>query len=182
MNPQAVILDRDGVINKDRGYKYVREYDEFVFLPGVKEALARLREAGTKVVVFTNQSCVAKGLITAEKVDEIHREMCREVEAAGGNIAAVYYCPHDDEDECECRKPLPGMLHQAAKELGLDLSKCLVAGDKLRDIEAGAAVGSTTALVLSGAVTREEAEKSKAERGIPNCISEDLLSLVEEIA
>src|SRR5688500_5693601 len=107
----AVFLDRDGVINEYRS-EYVRTWEELRFLPGAMEAIARLTRAGIPVVVVTNQSGIGRGVIAREVVDEIHRRMGEEIA-----IAAVMVCPHHPDDACECRKPKPGMLRQAAREL-----------------------------------------------------------------
>jgi len=137
---KAVFLDRDGVINRRRA-DHVKCVEEVVFLPGAVEAVVRLSQAKWATVVVTNQAGVGKGLFPAEKVEEIHAHIAARVEAAGGRITAAYFCPHREEEDCRCRKPRPGLLVQAAAELGLDLSACCLIGDSLRDIAAAAAVG-----------------------------------------
>jgi D-glycero-D-manno-heptose 1,7-bisphosphate phosphatase len=144
----ALLLDRDGVINRKLPEgRYVASWEEFTFLPGVLEALAAVADAGLRAVVVTNQRGVARGVMSARTVDEIHDRMRAEIAASGGCINAVYYCPH--EGGCECRKPRTGLLERAARELGLDLTVALLIGDRLSDIEAGAAVGAATILVPS---------------------------------
>lgn len=150
---RAVFLDRDGTINEESGYLHKKE--ECRFIPGAKEAVARLNEAGFTVVVVTNQSGVARGYYTEDDLNALHLHMALEISAAGGKIDAWYYCPHhpdhpSQESECDCRKPLPGMLHQAARELGIDLASSWMVGDKLADIEAGVAAGCNTILVRTG--------------------------------
>jgi D-glycero-D-manno-heptose 1,7-bisphosphate phosphatase len=145
---RTVFLDRDGVINRKLPEgRYVNSWDEFVFLPGVLEALADLADAGLRAVVVTNQRGVARGVVSEGVLDEIHRRMRAEIAASGGCVDAVYYCPH--EGGCDCRKPRTGMLERAARELGLDLAEAVLIGDRLSDIQAGAAVGATTVLVPS---------------------------------
>jgi D-glycero-D-manno-heptose 1,7-bisphosphate phosphatase len=145
-----LFLDRDGVINRDRGYDYVTSWGEFEFLPGVLEALAELKRLGIRTVVITNQSCIGKGLVSAETVDEIHRKMLAEVQQAGGKIEQVYVCPATDAENSPDRKPRPGLLLKAAKDWKIDLVRSVTAGDSIRDLEAGRAAGTQTLLVLTG--------------------------------
>lgn len=134
---KTVILDRDGVLNrKPPRARYVRSWPEFQWLPGALEALQRLHAAGYRVVVVSNQAGIARGAMTEADLTEIHRVMREQVQAAGGRIEAIYYCPHDWRAGCECRKPLPGMLYQAQRDLNLDLSRTYFAGDDERDGEA----------------------------------------------
>jgi histidinol-phosphate phosphatase family protein len=145
---RAVFLDRDGVINRKLPEgRYVSSWEEFAFLPGVPEALADLADAGLRVVVVTNQRGVARGVVSESVLGEIHRRMRAEIAASGGCVDAVYYCPH--EGGCDCRKPRTGMLERAERELGLDLAEAVLIGDRLSDIQAGAAVGAATVLVPS---------------------------------
>jgi D-glycero-D-manno-heptose 1,7-bisphosphate phosphatase len=108
----AVFLDRDGVINENRS-DYVKSWREYRFLPGSKEAIARLTSAGHCIVVCTNQACIAQGIISVKTVESIHRGMLVEVEQDGGRIERVYYCPHGKDEGCPCRKPRPGLLFRA---------------------------------------------------------------------
>jgi len=144
----AILLDRDGVLNrKPPKGEYVRNWDEFTWLPGVADSLRLLRDAGFRVIVISNQAGVARGAMTETDVLEIHRRMVRETSQAGGRIDAVYYCPHHWEENCECRKPKPGMLFQAQRDFNLDLSRTLFIGDDDRDAEAAEAAGSLSMLV-----------------------------------
>jgi histidinol-phosphate phosphatase family protein len=129
----AVFLDRDGVINANRS-DYVKSWDEFAFLPGVFEALRRLREGSRTVVVVSNQSAIGRGIAAPAVVDAIHRRMRAEVAEHGGRIDAVFYCPHRPDEGCECRKPRPGLLRRAARELGLDLARSYLVGDAVSDV------------------------------------------------
>jgi D-glycero-D-manno-heptose 1,7-bisphosphate phosphatase len=143
----TVFLDRDGVINvKAPEGQYVESWSSFSFLPGAVDAVAALRAAGLRVVVVTNQRGVALGRMSAGDVEDIHTRMID----AGVGVDRVYYCPHDD-GECDCRKPLPGMLERAAREVpGVSLGRsAAIVGDSERDMEAGRAVGAV--LVKVGA-------------------------------
>ena len=146
----AVFLDRDGVINENVDGDYVRSWDAFRFLPDTREAIARLTSAGIPVVVVSNQQGVGKGLMDASDVEAIHERMLEEMRAAGGEIAAVLYCPHLESEGCECRKPKPGLLTRGAAELGLDLAQSYFVGDAASDVAAARAAGCRPVLVLTG--------------------------------
>ena len=138
----TVFLDRDGVLNrKPPSAQYVRSWDEFEWLPGSKEALRLLKQAGYRVVVISNQAGVGRGIFTESALNEIHDQMMGDVARAGGSIDAIYYCPHDWESGCECRKPKSGLLFRAQKELHLDLTRTLFIGDDERDGQAAHTAG-----------------------------------------
>lgn len=140
---RAVFLDRDGTINVD--VVHCSRIEDFHVLPGVPEAIARLNRAGLKVVVVTNQSAVARGLITLEGLEALHDYMRSELARLGSaRLDAIYYCPHGPWDGCDCRKPKPGMLLRAAQEMGLDLGASYMVGDADSDMQAGAAAGCKT--------------------------------------
>ena len=145
---KAVFLDRDGVINgKAPGDGYITRWEDFKILPGVAEAIRRLRDAGFLVIVVTNQRCVAKGLLSETGLREIHRKMVATLRRQRAAIDAVYYCPHEGEENCDCRKPRPGMILQAAQEHQIDLSSSWIVGDDCRDVETGKAAGCRTILL-----------------------------------
>jgi D-glycero-D-manno-heptose 1,7-bisphosphate phosphatase len=147
---RAVFLDRDGVINrKAEEGEYITRWEEFHFLPEVAEGIALLNEAGWSVIVISNQRCVAKGLLSIAELESIHRRMRGELTAAGARLDAVYYCPHEKEPACNCRKPAPGMLLKAAKEHQIDLKLSWMIGDSDTDIEAGRRAGCKTALLAA---------------------------------
>jgi len=146
---RAIFLDRDGVICENRT-DHVKSWDEFRFVPGARESLAALSRLGMPIVVVTNQAAINRGMTTTAAVEDIHRRMVAEVEAFGGRIDRVLYCPHRPEEHCKCRKPEPGMLLHAATEMGIDLARSYMVGDALTDMQAGLAVGAETILVLSG--------------------------------
>ena len=145
----TVFLDRDGVINRNRD-DYVKSWEEFEFLPGSLEALRILAGRGVRVVVVTNQSAVGRGIISSKTLKGIHRRMAAEVEAHGGRIDAVLCCPHAPDDGCQCRKPQPGLLLEAARRFGIDPSTACFIGDGLCDLKAANAVGIPFVMVLSG--------------------------------
>jgi histidinol-phosphate phosphatase family protein len=144
----AVIVDRDGVLNKRPPQaNYVRRWNEFEWLPGAREGLGLLHRSGFRAIVVSNQAGVGRGAMTEADLESIHARMRREVEHAGGRIDAVYYCPHDWDDGCACRKPKPGMLFQAQRDWSLDLSRVPFIGDDDRDAQAAEAAGCRPLLV-----------------------------------
>jgi histidinol-phosphate phosphatase family protein len=146
---KAAFLDRDGVINRKQPEgKYVTRWEEMQFLPGVPEAISLLTQAGFCVLTVSNQRCVAKGLLTVSELESIHNRMCQELAAAGALITQVYYCPHDEQPPCSCRKPAPGMLLLAAREHGIDLKTSWMIGDSGIDVEAGRTAGCRTVRIL----------------------------------
>jgi D-glycero-D-manno-heptose 1,7-bisphosphate phosphatase len=142
----AVFLDRDGVINvKASEGEYVTSWSEFAFAPGALDGLQLLAELDVPVVVVTNQRGVGRGRITEADLAAIHERMRAEVSSAGGRIDAVYHCPH--EGGCECRKPGILLFREAARDLGLELGRSAVLGDRASDMEAAAAIGALRVLV-----------------------------------
>ena len=147
---KLLVLDRDGVINEDRD-DYVKSPDEWVPVPGSIEAIARLNREGWRVLVATNQSGLGRGLFDANTLNAIHLKMQRAVNAAGGRIDAIFFCPHTPEDHCDCRKPRPGLFRDIAERYGLeDLRGVHAVGDTLRDLQAAQLLGCTLHLVRSG--------------------------------
>ncbi len=147
----AVILDRDGVLNRrPPRARYVRHWTEFEWLPGAQEGLRLFHEAGYRVIVVSNQAGVARGALSAENLADIHERMRAEAEKAGGRIEAIYVCPHDWDEGCECRKPRPGLLFQAQRDHHLDLTRTWFVGDDERDGEAAEAAGCPFVRVREG--------------------------------
>jgi D-glycero-D-manno-heptose 1,7-bisphosphate phosphatase len=146
---RAIFLDRDGVICANRA-DHVKSWQEFEFLPGAKKSLAALSQLNLPIIVVTNQAIVNRGLATTGVVEDIHRRMAAEITAAGGRIDRVIYCPHRPEDGCECRKPKPGMLLQAAQEMNLNLAGSYFVGDAASDLVAARQVDCQAFLVLTG--------------------------------
>ena len=146
---QLIILDRDGVINEDSD-EFIKSPAEWNPVRGSLEAIARLHRAGWRVVVATNQSGIARKLFDLDTLARIHETMHRSVIENGGLIEAVFFCPHGPDDNCNCRKPLPGMFHDIAARLHINLQGVPAIGDSLRDIQAAQAAGATPLLVKTG--------------------------------
>ena len=146
----AIFLDRDGVIIHNRS-DYVRDWSDVQFYPEALEILDQISRLPHAIVVVTNQSAVGRGLITLAKAQEINHAFRSEIHKLGGRIDRIYMCPHSPSDGCSCRKPKPGLLFKAAEELSLDLSRSILVGDALSDLEAARAAGlSRWALVRTG--------------------------------
>jgi len=165
MNRPAVFLDRDGTILEECGY--LDRLDRLTLFPWTADALRLLNRAGFATVVITNQSAVARGLIAEDFVHAVHREIDRRLEGTGGHIDRYYYCPHFAESkieryrlECGCRKPAPGMIQQACREMDLDPSRSVMVGDRWLDVACGRGAGTGAILVRSGP------ERAEAPEGI----------------
>lgn len=158
---KLVVLDRDGTINHDSD-QYIKSPAEWKPIKGSLEAIARLTQAGFRVVVATNQSGLARGLFDMAALNAIHDVLQRAVHQAGGRIDAIFFCPHADESGCECRKPRPGMLLEIGKRLNVPMEGVPVVGDSLRDLQAAAAAGARPVLVLTG-----KGKKTRAAGGLP---------------
>lgn len=160
---KAAFIDRDGVINVERGY--VHRIEDFELIDGVVEALRILHEHGYILIVVTNQAGIAKGYYTEESFHKLTLHMRALLQAQGVEVADVYHCPHHPDGvvqpyakSCDCRKPQPGLLYQAAIDLGVNLSASVLVGDKVSDVEAGRAAGvGRRMLVRSGHVLPEDA-------------------------
>ena len=144
-----VILDRDGVINYDSA-EYIKHPDEWLPIPGSLEAIARLTQAGIDVHIATNQAGVARGKFTAATLTAIHEKMLTLIRDAGGDIVSIAFCPHHPDDNCDCRKPRPGMLQQISSQTGVPLTGVPFVGDSLKDVEAARAAGCRPIVVLTG--------------------------------
>ena len=176
---KAVFIDRDGVITHDPPH-YAHRIDQLKLIQKSAEAIRLLNKTGFKVVVVSNQSGVARGYYQEKDVEIFNGAMEKELEARGAYIDAIYYCPHYPKAEigayridCDCRKPKPGMLKRAEKDLDLDLKRSFLVGDKISDIEAGYRAGCKTILVLTGH-GNDEVKKNANMNIKPNYISKDL--------
>jgi D-glycero-D-manno-heptose 1,7-bisphosphate phosphatase len=158
---KLVILDRDGVINYDSD-AFIKTPDEWKPIPGSLEAIARLTQAGYKVVVATNQSGISRGLLDMVALNAINDKMCKAANQAGGRIDAMFFCPHASTDNCACRKPATGMFKEISDRFGLELKGVPAIGDSLRDLQAAAAVGADPILLLTG-----KGKKTAATGGMP---------------
>lgn len=147
--PKLVILDRDGVINHDSD-EFIKSASEWEPIPGSLEAIARLNQADYRVVVVTNQSGLARGLFTLDDLNQIHQKMHKRLSEVGGTIEAIFFCPHCNKDNCQCRKPRSGLFDEIAKRLGISLTNVPAVGDSLRDLQAASAAGAKPILVLTG--------------------------------
>ncbi|MDN3555960.1 D-glycero-beta-D-manno-heptose 1,7-bisphosphate 7-phosphatase [Halomonas maura] len=161
---KLVILDRDGVINQDSD-DYVKSLDEFLPYPQAIEAIARLSRAGWTVAIATNQSGIARGFYDEATLAAMHERLEALVAATGGEIAGIVHCPHGPDDDCDCRKPLPGLLERIRQDLGMaSLQGAWMVGDSLRDLQAGDAVGCHSVLVRTGKGERTLAKGKGLER------------------
>ena len=142
-------MDRDGTINEDSD-EYVKSPGEWQPLPGALQAIAKLNHAGWHVVVVTNQSGLGRGLFDMSALNAMHAKMHDMLAAVGGRVDAIFYCPHAPEDQCNCRKPAPGLYEQIAERYGIELAGTPTVGDSVRDLVAGVAVGCVPHLVLTG--------------------------------
>ncbi len=148
---KAVLLDRDGVINrKPSDHDYVKNWNEFEFLPGAVEALSLLNKSGYKVLLITNQAGISRGMMTLDDLKNIHNNMHAQLASFNAAINEIYYCPHKDDDNCQCRKPKPGLIFKAARDYYLDLSKTIFIGDSESDRKAGEAAGCRTIIIENG--------------------------------
>ncbi len=150
--PALVLLDRDGVINEDSA-AFIKSVDEWRPIPGSLDAIAALHHAGCRIAVVTNQSGVARGLLSEATLRDINAHMLRVIRAAGGDLAGIYYCPHGPEEECECRKPRVGLVRRLERELGIGAAGVPLIGDKRSDVDLAVAVGARPVLVLTGGGT-----------------------------
>jgi D-glycero-D-manno-heptose 1,7-bisphosphate phosphatase len=146
---KLIVLDRDGVINFD-SKDYIKTANEWLPIPGSLEAIAALTAAAFIVVVVSNQSGIGRGMFTEDALSSIHRKMLHSVRNTGGVIDRIYFCPHHPEENCDCRKPKPGMLDKLASDLGISMTGVPVIGDKASDLEMARAVGARPILVLTG--------------------------------
>ena len=158
---KLIVLDRDGVINHDSD-QFIKSPEEWRAIPGSLEAIARLNQAGYRVVVATNQSGVGRGLFGMTTLTAIHEKMFKALSQVGGRIDAVFYCPHAADSHCDCRKPKPGMFEQIGSRFGVDMQDVPAVGDGLRDLQAAHAVGARPMLVLTG-----KGEKTHAAGELP---------------
>ena len=170
---KAAFLDRDGVLNRKAPEgQYVTRWEDMEFLPGAHEAVRLLNHAGFFVVVVSNQRCVAKGLVATSELESMHERMRQEFAAAGARIDAIYYCPHETDPPCDCRKPQPGLLLRAARRHDLDLAASWMIGDSDKDVEAGRAAGCRTAFLT---------DKSKSAHSDSHVVESSLLDAVSKI-
>ena len=177
-NLGAVFLDRDGVVNCPPPKRYVTSWEEFQFLPGALAALKRMKEAGLKTFILSNQAGVGRGWMSRSELMRITRNMLSEIQKAGGQIRAVHYCTHAPDRGCACRKPRLGLIRRACRQWRIDPKRSVVVGDHLTDIEMGQAAGSKTILVLTGAASPAMLRQTSLK---PDHVAKDLRSAVRWI-
>ena len=159
---KAIFLDRDGVINKDPGtHKYVHKVEDFIINPGVLESLKKIKEKDYVLFVVTNQSGIGRGLYTLEDFHKVNNHMLKIFNNNSIDIIKVYFCPHDPDENCDCRKPSPRFVLEAAKEFDIDLASSWVIGDNIKDIEMGKRAGCKTILIDSQYVKEFDVFKLK---------------------
>lgn len=175
----TVFLDRDGTLNKDTGY--IKSPDELTLLPGVGAALARLKKAGARLVVVTNQSGLGRGYFTGKDLEAIHGKLRSLLADDQVTLDALYFCPHHPDDRCNCRKPASGMIDRAVAELRVDLDRAYVIGDSARDIELAKQVGMQSLLVLTGPSGTETLADLTLRDLLPDHVAETLPQAVDWI-
>lgn len=179
MTMKLIILDRDGVINQDSD-DYIKSPDEWVPIPGSLEAIARLNHAGYTVAVATNQSGLSRGYFDLKALSEMHRKMESLLSEHGGQIDALFYCPHGPDDGCYCRKPRPGMLHEIVERFQVGVNNVCFIGDTISDLKAATAAGIKPVLVRTGKGEKTEQllEENKFSK-VP--VHDDLMTAVDKI-
>lgn len=172
-----IILDRDGVINEE-SKEFVKNADEWIPLPGSIEAIAKLFHAGYKIIVATNQSGLGRGLFDIHALHAMHKKLQLELQPLGAQIDAFFICPHHPDENCDCRKPKPGMFEAIKTRYGIQPEGVFAVGDSLRDLQAAYTAGFTPWLVLTG-----NGEKTLANSGLPSRtrISANLLEVAESL-
>ncbi len=177
---KVVFLDRDGVINLDRS-DYIKSWSEFQFIPRSIDAIKELTLKGFNAIVITNQSVINRNMVSGKELEYILTMMKNEIRSGGGLIHDIFFCPHIPEDNCDCRKPKPGLIFQAQKTYSIDLRDAVMVGDSAKDIECGRNAGcGKTILVKTG--NGAKAEKTLAEKKIyPDYIAQDLYEAVQWI-
>ena len=173
----AIFIDRDGVINLLRPSDYVLDWSQFVFVPGIREALKQLASLGLPMIVISNQAAVGKGLLDTAGLEEITSKMYQELAHDGTFLTAAYYCPHRPDENCPCRKPKPALLHAAAADFNIDLTRSVFIGDSDTDVEAAHGAGCKP--VLFGIGVRAVSDSSACKTEVPVArTTQDLFTVV----
>ena len=173
----TIFLDRDGTLNSDPGY--IKSPDLLELFPGVPEALAKLKRAGARLILVTNQSGIARGFLSHDDLAAVHTKLNHILDRAGASLEAIYFCPHHPDDGCACRKPNRGMIDQAVRERRVDLERAYLIGDHVRDIELAKRVGVRSILVATGMIRPQEIEGLKTSTAAPEWIASSLTDAVD---
>jgi D-glycero-D-manno-heptose 1,7-bisphosphate phosphatase len=168
----GLFLDRDGVINQE--CHYLHDPKDLVMIPGVVETIAAINRHGVPVIVVTNQAGIGRGYYDVPAYQSVNRAITEILAASGAHVDAWYFCPHRPDAGCTCRKPLPGMLLDAAQDWNLDLPRSLLVGDKTGDLQSARAVGVGTVLVRTGYGREVEAELAASGSGLADHVCDSL--------
>lgn len=171
---QTVFLDRDGVINIDSP-EYIKSWEEFTFIEGSLEAVRQLTENNFHIILITNQSIINRGMVPRQELEYIFSMMKKQIAASGGLITDIFYCPHTPEDQCDCRKPLPGLIHQAMKAYEIDMDRAFMVGDSVKDIECARNAGCRNLILVQTGNGLEARETLSRKNIIPDYVAKNLL-------
>jgi D-glycero-D-manno-heptose 1,7-bisphosphate phosphatase len=175
----AIFMDRDGTVSEEVGYMY--HAGLFRVYPWTGEAIRKINDSGMKSILITNQSGVERGYFKESTVHEVHQLLEQELQQWEAHMDAIYYCPHDPESNCDCRKPKPGMLLRAARELEIDLNRSFMIGDRFVDVRAAHAAGIRSVLVCTGDGADEMAKYAGLPGPQPHFVADNLRHAVEAI-
>lgn len=172
--PKYIFLDRDGVINRDSS-DYIKRWEEFEFLPGSLTAIRNLTTAGYRIIIITNQSIIGRKRVKPEILQDIFDRMCTAIEAHGGRVHDIFFCPHTPDDGCDCRKPASGLIEQAARTHQIDVSTTIMVGDSAKDILCARKAGCKTAVLVKTGNFNAAQALLKKEKSAPDVVAADLL-------
>ena len=176
----AIFLDRDGVIVENRD-DYIRSWADISIFPEAMDTLARISQLGYLIVLVTNQSAVGRGILDLVDAEEINSRLVEEIQKAGGRIDGVYMCPHAPWENCDCRKPEPGLFHQAARELEIDLSESIMIGDALSDLVAARSAGVGRVVLVRTGRGRAQEQLPEARQLQPFSVFDNLARAMAEM-
>jgi len=177
---KVVFLDRDGTINRDSA-DYIKSRAEFDFLPGSVEAIRNLTANGFTSIVITNQSALARKFISSAELDAMHAMMCRTVASGGGKISDIFCCPHMPDEGCECRKPAPGLIHQARQKYNIEIADSIMVGDSAKDIACGRNAGCGKTVLVKSGLDPDVAKKLNKKQISADFVAGNLLKAAEWI-
>jgi D-glycero-D-manno-heptose 1,7-bisphosphate phosphatase len=175
----AIFIDRDGTVSEEVGYMY--HSGLFRVFPWTGQAIQKINASGMKSILITNQSGIERGYFPESTVHEVHQALQQNLNQWQAQLDAIYYCPHAPEKNCDCRKPKPGLILRAARDLEIDLSRSFMVGDRYLDVRAAQAAGLRSVLVRTGDGASEVAKYAAAQVPQPNFVADNLLHAVEAI-